>query len=313
MTEKDWIEYLKKYLSEEPPVVKTKNEDCAVIKLSKNRYLLFTTDALVEDIHFRLSYTSFFDLGIKLAVSNLSDIASMGGEPKWALLTIGSPYSIEPSWIDPFMEGLVSTLKKFGAFLVGGDTVKSSVFFINLALTGETRNPILRKGAKPEEYIFVSRPLGESSAFLRLIETQPLEKIPESVKLAHLRPEPEMELGKVLSKKNLATAMIDISDGLLLDLWRICKENKIGAELWEKAIPVGEFATLKEALSGGEDYALLFTVKEEKLETLEKIAKRLKRKLFKIGRTIKENKLYLVRDKKKTEISPQGFDHFKSS
>jgi len=311
MTEKDWIEYLKKYLVENNLVIKSKNEDCAVIKLNKNKYLLLTTDALVEDIHFRFSYTSFFDLGVKLAVSNLSDIAAMGGEPKWGLLTLGSPHSIDPSWIDPFMEGLTSTLERFGASLIGGDTVKSPSFFVNLALVGETKNPILRRGAKPDEYIFVSKPLGESSAFLRLIKEMPLEKIPESVKSAHLRPEPEIELGKLLSKKNLATSMIDISDGLLLDLSRICKENKVGAEIIEEKIPRGNFATLEEALSGGEEYALLFTVKKENLKLLEKLAKKLKRQLFQIGKIIKEEKLYLIKNNKKIEIKPEGFDHFK--
>jgi len=312
MTEKDWIEYLKKYLVENFLVLKSKNEDCAVIKLGNKKYLLLTTDALVEEIHFRFSYTSFFDLGVKLATSNLSDIAAMGGEPKWALLTIGSPHPIEPFWIDPFMEGLTSVLKKFGASLVGGDTVKSPSFFVNLALIGETKNPILRKGTKPGEFIFVSKPLGESSAFLRLIKSKSLEEIPQSVKLAHLRPEPEIELGKVLSKKNLATSMIDISDGLLLDLWRICEENETGAEIWEEKIPKGEFATLEDALYGGEDYALLFTVKEDNLKNLEKIAKKLKKPLFKIGRIIEEKKLYLIRETERVEIKPEGFDHFKN-
>lgn len=310
MTEKEWISYLKKYLLENSSVIKSKNEDCAVIKLNKNKYLLFTTDALIEEIHFRLSYTSFFDLGVKLAVSNLSDIAAMGGEPKWALLTLGSPHPIESSWIEPFMEGLTITLKKFGAFLVGGDTVKSPSLFINLALIGETKNPILRKGAKPGEFIFVSKPLGESSAFLRFIKKITLKDIPKSIKLAHLRPEPEVILGKELSKQKLATSMIDISDGLLLDLWRVCEESEVGAEIWEESIPVGKFAILEEALSGGEDYALLFTVKEENLKKIEKLAKKLNRSLFKIGKIIEEKKLYLIKDSKKLEIQSRGFNHF---
>ena len=310
MTEKEWISYLKKYLLENSLVIKSKNEDCAVIKLNKNKYLLFTTDTLIEEIHFRLSYTSFFDLGVKLAISNLSDIAAMGGEPKWALLTLGSPHPIESSWIEPFMEGLTSTLKNFGAFLVGGDTVKSSFFFINLALIGETKNPILRKGAKPGEFIFVSKPLGESSAFLRFIEKVILKDIPESVKLAHLRPEPEVILGKELSKQKLATSMIDISDGLLLDLWRVCEESEVGAEIWEERIPVGNFAILEEALSGGEDYALLFTVKEKNLKKVEKLAKKLNRSLFKIGKIIEEKNLYLIKNSKKLEIQSRGFNHF---
>jgi len=310
MNEKEWLDYVKKYLFEKKPVIKAGNEDCAVIKINK-KYLLFTTDALVENIHFKLSYTSYFDLGAKLAVSNLSDIASMGGEPKWALLTLGSPQKIRKDWIDPFMEGLTQTLEKYGACLIGGDTVKSASFFINLALIGETYNPILRNGSKPGEFIFVSKHLGESSAFLRYIKKGiPLEKIPENLKKAHLRPEPEIILGKMLSENKLATSMIDISDGLLLDLWRICEENQIGAELIENKIPIGKYTTLEEALSGGEDYALLFTVKKENLEKIGKLSQYLNKPLFCIGTTIKEKKLYLIKDDQKIQILPRGYIHF---
>ncbi|WP_051920654.1 thiamine-phosphate kinase [Thermodesulfobacterium hydrogeniphilum] len=311
MNEKEWIKYLKKYLYEKKPVFKSTNEDCGVIKISKTKYLLLTTDALVENIHFKFDYTSYFDLGAKLAASNLSDIAAMGGEPKWALLTLGSPSPINPYWIDPLMEGLVSTLKKYGAYLIGGDTVKSSTFFINLTLIGETKNPILRKGAIPGDLIFVSKPLGESAAFLRLIKTFNLKEIPQNIKKAHLTPEPEIILGKELSKKKLATSMIDISDGLLLDLWRICEENEVGAELYQEKIPIGKGATFEEALSGGEDYALLFTVSSQNLYEIPKLTKKLKKEIFNIGKIITEKKLFLIDKNQKKEIKPLGFDHFK--
>ncbi|MCS7279634.1 MAG: thiamine-phosphate kinase [Thermodesulfobacteriaceae bacterium] len=310
MTEKEWIDFLKSYLFEDFPVLKSKNEDCAVIKLAERDYLLLTTDALVEQVHFQWEYTSFYDLGVKLAVSNLSDIAATGGIPNFALLTLGSSKPLETFWLEPFMEGLTSTLERYGTKLIGGDTVKSSVFFVNLVVMGRTKNPLLRKGAQVGDYIFVSRKLGESVAFLREIKKLPLEQIPENLKKAHLRPEPEIELGKELSYQELATSVIDISDGLLLDLWRICKENEVGAEIWKEKIPVGLYATLEEALSGGEDYALLFTVKEENLKKLENLGLRLNRTFFKIGKIIKEKKLYLLEGDLKREIKPLGFNHF---
>ncbi|MCX8041637.1 MAG: thiamine-phosphate kinase [Thermodesulfobacteriaceae bacterium] len=310
MTEKEWIDFLKSYLFEDFPVLKSKNEDCAVIKLAERDYLLLTTDALVEQVHFQWEYTSFYDLGVKLAVSNLSDIAATGGIPNFALLTLGSSKPLETFWLEPFMEGLTSTLERYGTKLIGGDTVKSSVFFVNLVVMGRTKNPLLRKGAQVGDYIFVSRKLGESVAFLREIKKLPLEQIPENLKKAHLRPEPEIELGKELSYQELATSVIDISDGLLLDLWRICKENEVGAEIWKEKIPVGLYATLEEALSGGEDYALLFTVKEENLKKLENLGLKLNRTFFKIGKIIKEKKLYLLEGDLKREIKPLGFNHF---
>ncbi len=309
MNEKAWIEYLKRFLYEKEPVLKSKNEDCAVINFGK-KYLLFATDALVEDVHFKLSYTSFFEIGVKLAVANLSDIAATGGEPKWALLTIGSPAPIEKNWIDHFMNGLVSTLENYEAFLIGGDTVKSKTLFFNLAIVGETKNPVLRRGAIPGDLIFVSRPLGQSSAFLRLIKNKNLKGIPKSVKNAHLLPEPEVILGKELSKRKLPTSMIDISDGLLIDLWRICQENHVGAELDVKKIPVGKEATLKEALTGGEDYALLFTIPSQKLNPLKRLEKKLKRNFFCIGKIIEEKRFFFKENDKIKEAEILGFDHF---
>ncbi len=311
MTEKEWIDLLKKYLQENHAhIIKSKNEDCGVIKLSKKTYLLFTTDALVEGIHFDFKYTSFSDLGKKLAVTNLSDIAAMGGEPKWGLLTLGSPAPIEISWGIPFIKSLTSTLKKFNTYLIGGDTVKSPVFFVNLCLIGITNNPILRKGANPEQFIFVSKPLGGSAAFLKMIKTKSLKEIPKNLKDAYFKPKPEILLGKKLSKLNLATSMIDISDGLLLDLWRICEENEVGAEIYEEKIPIEKFATLEDALTGGEDYALLFTIKKENVEKLKKLSLNLNKKVFFIGKIIKEQKLYLIKNNTKKEIQPKGFNHF---
>lgn len=311
MTEKEWIKYLKKFLYEKDPVFATHNEDCSVVKISQNKYFLFTTDALVEGIHFDLRFTDFYSLGLKLAASNLSDIAAMGGNPKWALLTIGSPKPPEKDWIDPFMKALTSLLKKYKAQLIGGDTVKSPFYFFNLALTGETNLPLLRRGAKLGDLIYVSKPLGGSAAFLRYIKNNtPLEKIPTSIKQAYLKPEPEITLGKALRK--IAHAVIDISDGLLLDLHRICEASKVSAELEEEKIPILKGALLQDALSGGEDYALLFTVPEEKKEKLIQISKNLKKPIFYIGRIIKgKNKIFLkTMEGGRKEIPPLGYDHF---
>ncbi|MGC8966269.1 MAG: thiamine-phosphate kinase [Caldimicrobium sp.] len=306
MNEREWLEYLKKYLYEKPPVIATYNEDATVIEIKENYYLLLTTDTLVEGIHFDLAYFDFYSLGVKLAASNLSDIAAMGGWPKWALLTLGSPKPIDPSFIDPFMEGLVSTLEKYSAYLTGGDTVRSPFFFFSLTLVGETEKPLLRKGAKKGDYLFVSRALGGSSAFLRWIREKPLDQIPENLKKAHLRPEPEIELGLIL--RNIASSAIDISDGLLLDLSRLCIASQVSAEIEEEKIPLEEGATLEEALSGGEDYALLFTIPEKNLPYLTKINK----KIFYLGRIIEGvgEILFLTKKGERKSLPPKGFDHF---
>lgn len=310
MTENEWIIYLKKYLHQNDQVLATHNEDCAVIKVDDRRYLLLTTDALVEDVHFKLHYTDYYSLGVKLASINLSDIAAMGGKPLWALLTLGSKEPLDSSWLDPLMEGLLTTLERYGAKLVGGDTVRSDTFFLNLSLIGETPKPILRSGAKPGDSIFVSKELGLSSAFLRYIVDTPLEKIPAPVREAHLRPIPQVELG--LAIREVANSAIDISDGLLLDLYRICLASGVSAEIKLDHLPKSPYANMEEALSGGEDYALLFTVEGDNIEKLKRVSSELNIRLYYIGNIIQgENKLFLIDERGERKLlSPKGYDHF---
>lgn len=310
MTEQEWVEYLRKFLPQNKEILASAEEDCAVIKLQEKNYLLFTTDALVEGIHFKLDYYTFFDLGYKLSAVNLSDIAAMGGTPLYAVLTIGSSLVLDKAWLDPLLEGINACLRNYSAKLVGGDTVKSPVFFVNLALVGVAERPVLRSTAKPGDEVFVSRPLGASSAFLRLIKEKPLEEIPEEARLAHLRPEPEVELGRELSQ--VAESMIDVSDGLLLDLYRICRPSNVGAIIEVEKIPVASCATLDDALAGGEDFALLFTVSKEKLSAIHKIEESLNRRLYKIGEIIPERKLFLKENGGLREFAPRGYDHFTS-
>jgi len=302
MKEVEWLKKISTYLGKE-----LSNEDCATIKFG-NRYLIFTTDALVEGVHFSFSYYSYYDVGYKLGAVNLSDIAAGGGSPLWALLTLGTK-TIDTQAFS-FLEGLKHSLEMEGACLIGGDTVKSPVFFCSLTLIGETSYPLLRKGASPGDLIFVSRPLGESSAFLRLIKEKKLEQIPDNLKKAHLKPSPEIKLGKALSEFKIPSATIDISDGLVIDLFRICEEKEVGAILWEEKIPIGPWATLEDALFGGEDYALLFTVPKEKIARLKVIEKSLNRKLFCIGEIIQERNFYLQKDKTLKPLQIRGFDHF---
>lgn len=310
MTENEWIFYLQRFLSKEYPVLASVNEDCAVIALERGDYLLLTTDAMVEGVHFDLTYMDYYALGYKLATANLSDIASMGGVPLWGLLTIGSPEPPESGWIDSFMEGLIQQLSKYGAKLVGGDTVRADQLIVNLCLVGRTERPIFRSGARPGDLIFVSRPLGQSSAFLRYIKKGLSTDMPEVLKRSHLFPEPEIALGRAL--KELATSAIDISDGLLLDLSRLCMASGVSAEIREDAIPVGEHASLEDALSGGEDYALLFTVGENDINKLEEISKELERSFSCIGRIYEGygNLFLRTREGERKALSPSGYDHF---
>lgn len=299
MRESEFLLRIRPYLYEKGGLVRSADEDCAVIAEGQ-AFRLYTVDALVEDIHFKWSYFTPYALGFKLAAVNLSDIAAMGGIPEWALLTLGFPEPPRGDFIEEFYGGLVEGLSRFGARLVGGDTVRSPVFWAALFLSGRTENPILRKGASPGDLIYVSRSLGASAAALRYFLSG--EKPPEFLRKAHLFPEPEISLGRLLSEKALASAMMDVSDGLLLDLSKLCRTSEVGAEIEE--VPVAPGATEEEALSGGEDYALIFTVPKEKEKSL---LESVDRPLYRLGKIISQKgKIYLYG----RPVAPEGFDHF---
>ncbi len=316
-------EQLLKYLAQNLPsggLIAGVGDDCAVVE-EGGQWLLLTTDAMVEGIHFELSYFSPTQLARKLAAINLSDIAAMGGRPKYALLTVGFPSPPQEDFIKAFFQALNERLAEFGAQLVGGDTVRSpSGLFLNLVLIGTTApgKAIFRNGAKVGDSIFVSRPLGAASAGLEQLQKGLFET--KALVEAHLDPTPEIELGSRLAESALPSAMMDISDGLALDLARLCRASKVGAEIHEEKIPlVPEIYQTKlsrpalwYALAGGEDFALLFTVPPEREKDLLALFSSLGRKPFKIGHIIPETDgIYLLRPEGiKEEISSLGFDHF---
>ncbi|HFC97807.1 MAG TPA: thiamine-phosphate kinase [Thermosulfurimonas dismutans] len=303
MTEERFLELVSRYLRQAPPAVRTAEEDCAVLEGGRV-YRLFTADALVEGVHFRSRYFPARALGWKLAAVNLSDLAAMGGRPEGALLILGLPRPPEPPWIEDFYGGLIQALSTYGADLYGGDTVRSPVLWAGLFLFGEASRPVFRRGGRAGDLIFVSRPLGGAAAALRYLESG--HDPPEPLRRCLLFPEPEIELGRLLAEEGLATAMMDLSDGLLLDLYRLCRASRVGAALEE--IPIAEGATEKDALSGGEDYALLFTVPPEKARHLPRLIP--ERRLYRIGHLLPETGTLLYRGK---PISPRGFDHFEST
>ncbi len=319
MTEEQLLQYLAQNLPR-GRLITGVGDDCAVVEEGE-QWLLLTTDAMVEGIHFELSYFGPAHLGRKLATINLSDIAAMGGRPKYALLTIGFPSSPQEDFVKAFFQALKGRLAEFGAQLVGGDTVRSPRgLFLNLALIGTTAlgKAVFRSGAKVGDLIFVSRPLGAASAGLEQLQRGLSE--PKPLIKAHLDPSPEVELGLRLAEAGLPSAMMDISDGLALDLTRLCQASGVGAEIREGEIPIASEIyqaklsrpALWYALAGGEDFALLFTLPPEREKDLQALFSPLGRRPFKIGHIVQDkDKVYLLRkDGGKEEISSLGFDHF---
>jgi thiamine-monophosphate kinase len=307
-------------------------DDAAVLKLSASSTLLATNDLLLEGVHFDLSYTDFFSLGWKAAAANLSDIAAMGGIPRFCLTALGIPTGVSVEQITEFYRGFNALLKSYRTTLVGGDTCSSrGGLFVGVTALGEVepKRIITRAGARSGDRIFVTGTLGDSAAGLELLRKaefgirnkksairNPKSEIQKLI-ARHLRPVPRVEWGRKLSLSGCASAMIDLSDGLSSDLFHICEQSGVGAEISADRIPLsdalhkltGKLAkpAVHYALSGGEDYELLFTAPPGKVKKL----RSLKLPLTEIGVITAGKALLLVDNRgRKKPLLPTGYDHF---
>ncbi|MCE2501660.1 MAG: thiamine-phosphate kinase [Dehalococcoidia bacterium] len=229
---------------------------------------LYTTDTMVDGIHFTAATTPWRDLGWKAIASNISDVAAMGGESAVALITLGLPPETRVSDIRDLYAGMTAICREYGARIVGGDMVRSPTAFITVALTGITKqDPMLRTSAAPGHRIAVSGPVGGSAGGLRVMLNPPGSSgaATETLIERHRRPRPHIAEGRILAAAGVRSAM-DVSDGLADDLGKLCTASGVAATLWAGNIPAEPalqevFPTdwLDLALYGGEDYVLLFT------------------------------------------------------
>ncbi|MEW6455432.1 MAG: thiamine-phosphate kinase [Acidobacteriota bacterium] len=294
-------------------------DDTSVLRLGKNNFLI-TKDLLIEDVHFKKEFHPPFILGKKSISVNVSDVASMGGTPLYALLGGGFPKELEWDWLEDFLNGIKSSLDKYKIELIGGDICLSEKIFISITLIGRCKKYSMRKGAKTGDKIFVSGELGNSSMGLELLISGKRlgeDKIADKLIKSHLDPEPRLKLGKYLVKNNLVNSMIDLSDGLSKDIHNLCRESACGADIYLNSIPVSkELEYFSKYLNkdkyfysihGGEDYELLFTSSKNKSDKIKKISKKIK-----IIGIIKEKEkgINLIKDGKKIPLKPEGWEHF---
>jgi len=255
-------------------------DDCAVLPAQDGSgYILLTTDTMLENQHFRWSDTSPQDLGWKLLAVNLSDIAAAGGVPIAAVLTLGLPPDFDANRVEKIYEGINSLAKLQGVAVVGGDTVKAEQFFVGAAVLGKTNNPLRRGGAQAGDELWVSGSIGDGGLGLALTENRVSStSLSDGGALAlerlH-RPEPRLALGRVLSERRLATAAIDVSDGLIQDAGHICDSSKLNLEIDLDLVPhlscSDDYWTLLRAASAGDDYELLFSAPAGNAIEIEKL------------------------------------------
>jgi thiamine-monophosphate kinase len=236
-----------------------------------------TTDILIQDVHFTLDTATWRDLGWKALAINLSDIAAMGGKPGYALVSLGLPMETEVDSVAELYRGLMEIATTFDVDVCGGNVSSAPVVIINLSVIGESSEDILtRSAALPGDQIVVTGYLGQAAAGLKMLKSglQLDAEISSFLREAHFRPCPRVAEGQILVKNGVRAA-IDLSDGLVADLTHICKASHVGAEIWVHSLPIHPSVreafkeeSLGLAISGGEDYELLFTAKGDVIDRI---------------------------------------------
>lgn len=309
-------------------------DDAAVLSVRRGEELVITTDFSLEDVHFRRNWHAPEAVGHKCLARGLSDIAAMGARPVAAFVSLAVPRELArgrsgtPSWMDRFYDGLLALAAQWSVPLAGGDLAEApggaharAAADIVVVGTVERGRALLRSGARAGDAIYITGTLGGAAAELRALTrskkrtpAQPPARFRGITKATaghpHFFPEPRIGVGRALARRRLAAAAIDISDGLSVDLEHLCEESGLRAEVDAGLLPLGRAATLNDALHGGDDYELLFTARADA---------RVPRSIGgvpvrRIGRMLRRRssvpRMMLVTDGLRSEIEPQGWQHF---
>ena len=285
--------------------------------------LLFTSDLLIEGVHFNRDWISMRDLGHKSLTVSLSDIAAMGGRPAYFLLSLALP-DLATQTAAALLRGVHAAAAEHGAALVGGDTCAADRVIIDVFLAGfAPHGAVTRAGARAGDDIYVTGTLGDSALGLALLsETRSRVSARDRNYLVrrHHRPTARVKTGMELARQGLARAMMDVSDGLAQDLGHICRASGTGAVVYQDRVPLspafrrvagpGDLAC---ALSGGEDYELLFTARSDARKAVERVARRTGVAITRIGECVpRRHGLTLVDPRgERVPLTAPGYDHFK--
>jgi thiamine-monophosphate kinase len=314
IAEKSLIRRIRGMLGGAPPVVTGVGDDCAVLRIPAGHEILVTTDFTLENVHFRKAWHPPEVVGRRCLTRGLSDIAAMGGLPLACFLSLALVSTTPRSWIDRFLKGLLALAREFRIPLAGGDTAQSTAGIeADIVVVGAVPKgkAVLRSHARPGDAIYVSGELGGSAAAVLAMKTS---KVLTADYTRHFHPTPRVSLGAWLRKRNLASAMIDLSDGLSTDLGHICEESGVGAEIESAAIPGAQVGRppvrvdLDLSLHGGEDYELLFTSSERIPKSVAGV------NVTRIGRITGRSGMFLIRgDGRRKKLLARGWEHFRNN
>ena len=296
-------------------IIKGIGDDTAVLKFNKKYFLLLTTDTLVEDDHFNLKWFKPEQIGKKAIESNVSDIAAMGGFPKYALVSLILPKNTSINFFNKLYNGLNKTSEKYKISIIGGNLSSGNKISVTISLIGlvEKKNLCLRSNAKVNDLILVTGNLGSSRAGLELFRSN---KKGSSINY-YLNPTSKLNIARQLINYGI-NAMEDVSDGLASEVLNICSESKVGAVIYKEKIPLSKTTILDAkkvkkdpynyALYGGEDFELVFTINKDNLKKLNK-----KIKFAVVGKILpKKSGIYLLDKGRKKKLN-YGYEHFKNN
>jgi len=306
-------------------LIKGIGDDCCEVEA--HGAWLISTDTLVDSIHFDRSWHLPHLLGRKSVAVNLSDIAAMGGRPRFILLSLCLPEDLDAEWISHWLDGVLEILREYDCLLIGGDTVQGRALVLTVTVLGEPvgKGAVYRSGAKVGDTVWVSGPLGSAGCGLKLFAAE--KEQPglldlsrwQSLLDAHLDPLPCITLGMELAESGLVTAMQDISDGIATDLAHICQASGTGALIHFEQLPfLPELRSATQVLGlkiedlmlrSGEDYQLVFTLPMGCEKELVQLMEEKGRKVFKIGEIRAGQGVFLQTESGEEEISFQGYEH----
>jgi thiamine-monophosphate kinase len=314
LSEKKLIKQIRRSARGGESVVTGIGDDCAVLRVPPGHELLVTTDFTIEKVHFRRDWHRPELVGRRCLTRGLSDIAAMGGEPRAVFLSLAVASDVPQKWVDRFLKGLLDLAEEFKVPLAGGDTAQSAGGIqADIVVVGSVPKgkAVLRSGAKEGEQIYVTGELGGSAAALaRLAESKSVG----AEYFRRFRPLARVAVGQWLRQRKVASAMIDLSDGLSTDLEHICQESHVGAEIEAEAIPRAQVGlgkkrvALEFALHGGDDYELLFTSAAAVPSEVAGV------RVTRIGHTTQSAGMRLIgADGKARPLAAGGWEHFRGN